>query len=75
MPKVYELPMCITNATAWHIYNNVVGCMRGGDDHKPSVAAAQKMILLMATHWKVVLGVMVIITALNIISRDKVKLC
>ena len=29
--------------------------MRGGDDHKPSVAAAQKMILLMATHWKVVL--------------------
>ena len=49
--------------------------MRGGDDHKPSVAAAQKMILLMATHWKVVLGVIVITTPLNIISRDKVKLC
>ena len=59
----------------WHTYNNVVRCMRGGDDHKPSVAAAQKMILLMATHWKVVLGVIVITIALNIISRDKVKLC
>ena len=49
--------------------------MRGGDDHIPSVAAAQKMILLMATHWKVVLGIIEIITPLNIISRDKVKLC
>ena len=34
--------------------------MRGGDDHKPSVAAAQKMILLMATQWEVGLGVHVI---------------
>ena len=49
--------------------------MKGGDDHKPSVAATQKMILLMATHWKVVLGIMVITTALNIISRDTVMLC
>ena len=49
--------------------------MRGGDDHKPSVAAAQKMILLMATHWKVVLGNILIITPLNVILRDKVKLC
>ena len=49
--------------------------MRGGDDHKPSVAAAQKTILLMATHWKVMLGVMVIIIPLNVALRDKVKLC
>ena len=49
--------------------------MRGGDDHKPSVAAAQKMILLMATHWKVVLGIKFITTPLNMLSRDKVKLC
>ena len=59
----------------WYTYNNVVGCMRGEDDHKPSVAAAQKMILLMATHWKVVLGVIVISTPLNVILLDKVKLC
>ena len=49
--------------------------MRGGDDHKPSVAAAQKMILLMATHWKVVLGIIVMSIPVNIISHDKVKLC
>ena len=49
--------------------------MRGGDDHKPSVAAAQKMILLMATHRKVVLGVKVIFTPLNVVLRDKEKLC
>ena len=47
--------------------------MRGGDDHKPSVAAAQKMILLMATHWKVVLDVMVISTPLNLTSDDTVR--
>ena len=44
--------------------------MRGGDDHKPSVAAAQKMILLMATHWKVVLGVIRIATLLNVVILD-----
>ena len=51
--------------------------MRGGDDHKPSVAAAQKMILLMATHWKVVLGVMVIIIPSKVTPGDRntVMLC
>ena len=49
--------------------------MRGGDDHKPSVAAAQKMILLMATHWKVVSGLMVMTIPLNILSDDTVRLC
>ena len=49
--------------------------MRGGDDHKPSVAAAQKMILLMATHWKVGLGIILISTPLNVVLRDKVQLC
>ena len=58
----------------WYTYNNVVGCMRGEDDHKPSVVDAQKMILLMATHWKVVLGIMVMITPVNITSSDNVKL-
>ena len=51
--------------------------MKGGYDHKPSVAAAQKMILLMASHWKVVLGVMVIIIPSKITpgDRDIVILC
>ena len=51
--------------------------MRGGDDHKPSVAAAQKMILLMATHWNVVLGIIEIIIPSKITpgDRDIVILC
>ena len=44
--------------------------MRGGHDHKSSVAAAQKMILLMATHWKVVLGIIEIIIPSKIIPGD-----
>ena len=58
-----------------HDYNNVVGCMRGGDDHKPLVAGAQKMILLMAIHWEVVLRVIIIPTPLNITPGDSIRLC